>query len=72
MNMINVNESNLTMDSLEIAEYTGKEHRNVKRDIKEMLTELELPLLKFEHIYFDHVIAALKQFKKDKGIVDER
>lgn len=42
-----------TMSSREIAELTGKEHRNVTRDIEVQLTELmgEGGLLKFEHTY---------------------
>lgn len=44
---------NVTMSSLEIAELTGKAHRNVMRDIREMLTELEDEggVLKFEHTH---------------------
>ncbi len=42
---------NLTMTSREIAELTGKEHRNVMADIRKMLTELhgEDGMLKFQH-----------------------
>lgn len=41
------------MSSLEIAELTGKEHRNVMRDIRLMLTELhgEGGVLRFEQSY---------------------
>ncbi len=39
---------NVTMSSLEIAELTGKEHKNVLRDIREMLQELEGGRLKSE------------------------
>lgn len=42
-----------TMSSREIAELTGKEHRNVKRDCEVMFTELEIDALSFEHIYLD-------------------
>lgn len=45
--------SPLTMSSREIAELMGKEHRNVMRDIRNMLTELhgEGGVLSFEHTY---------------------
>ena len=41
------------MTTVEIAELTGKEHRNVKRDTETMLTELygKAALLKFEQSY---------------------
>lgn len=40
-----------TMDSREIAETTGKDHRNVCRDIAETLGKLPGGVLKFEHTY---------------------
>lgn len=43
----------LTMTSREIATLTGKEHKNVKRDILLMLVEIELDPLNFERIYLD-------------------
>ena len=43
----------VTMSSLQIAEITGKEHRNVMRDIRETLDQAEIDPLKFEHIYRD-------------------
>ena len=45
------NTNELTMTSLEIAKYTGKEHKNVTRDIKKMVNELEFNLLKLEQVY---------------------
>lgn len=42
-----------TMSSLEIAEITGKEHRNVLRDIRTMLDDVEIDQLSFEHVYVD-------------------
>lgn len=43
----------LTMSSREIAELCGKDHRNVARDIRKMLSDLhgEGGVLKFEHTY---------------------
>lgn len=41
----------LTMSSLEIAVLTGKEHRNVIRDIRNMLEELGTEALNFESYY---------------------
>ncbi|KFA58969.1 hypothetical protein GAPWKB11_0858 [Gilliamella apicola] len=48
-----VNKSQLTMSSREIAELTNKEHRNVKRDIKNMLEQLNISVLSFEQTYKD-------------------
>ncbi|WP_375654138.1 Rha family transcriptional regulator, partial [Bartonella sp. CM92QHHN] len=36
--------STQTMSSREIAELCGKEHRNVMRDIRQILTELKIEL----------------------------
>ncbi len=41
----------VTMDSREIAELTGKEHRKVCRDINEQLGQLEGGVARFEHTY---------------------
>ncbi|PEH74282.1 Rha family transcriptional regulator [Edwardsiella tarda] len=49
----NVNATELTMSSRQIAELTGKRHSNVKRDIRTMLEQLEIDTLSFEHTYFD-------------------
>ena len=42
-----------TMSSLQIAEITGKEHRNVTRDIRKTLEQAEIDPLKFEHTTYD-------------------
>lgn len=44
----------ITMTSLEIAELTGKDYKNVMRDIRAMLVELygEIGQLNFELSYF--------------------
>ncbi len=57
----------LCMVSLQIAEQTGREHKNVTRDIKDMLKGLELDTLKFEHIYLDSM-----NRKQDMFILPER
>ncbi|RML75935.1 Roi protein [Pseudomonas savastanoi pv. savastanoi] len=41
------------MSSREIAELTGKQHKNVKRDVAAMLAELKIGALNFEHTYLD-------------------
>lgn len=54
MNMLALNASIAqTMSSREIAELTGKEHKNVKRDCEAMFSELNLDALSFERIYHD-------------------
>ena len=47
------NSNSALMSSLDIADLTGKEHRNVTRDIRTMLESLNLDALSFEHIYLD-------------------
>lgn len=42
-----------TMSSREIAELCEKEHKNVKRDIVRLCSEIEISALKFERTYFD-------------------
>lgn len=44
-----------TMSSLEIAELTGKDHKNVLRDIRETLQAANIDVLKFERCYSDGV-----------------
>lgn len=46
-------DQNLTMTSREIAELTGKEHKNVKADAERMLETLEVDALTFQRIYKD-------------------
>lgn len=41
----------ISMSSLEISELTGKLHKNVLRDIENVLKELEIDRLKFERVY---------------------
>ena len=54
VNQQNVNwQAEQTMSSREISAVTGKAHRNVKRDIKNMCEKMNWPLLKFEHTYID-------------------
>ncbi|WP_375674592.1 Rha family transcriptional regulator [Bartonella sp. AP9QHHD] len=45
--------STQTMSSREIAELCGKEHRNVMRDIRQILTELKIELSDFSGLYKD-------------------
>lgn len=46
-------EIGLTMSSVDIAALTGKQHKNVARDIRTMLSKLGEDVLKFEHIFYD-------------------
>ncbi len=55
MNNLTISKNTISMNTVEIAEQTGKEHRNVIRDTKKMLAELygEGGALKFERTYVD-------------------
>ena len=66
MNLVKT--ENLTMDSLEIARLTNKEHRNVTRDIEKMFEELEIDVLKFEHIYLDRQNRKQKKYSLTKDL----
>ena len=46
-------ETSLTMTSREIAELTGKEHFHVKRDVQQMLNDLQIDESSFGCTYFD-------------------
>jgi len=60
----------LTMSSRDIAELTGKEHKNVKRDCEIMFTELEIDALSFEHIYFDSMNRQQTEYLLPKDLVE--
>ena len=59
-----------TMSSQEIARLTGKDHKNVKRDIEKMLTELKEDALKFEHIYLDSMNRKQTEYLLDRELTD--
>ncbi|MDH2122987.1 phage antirepressor KilAC domain-containing protein [Pantoea brenneri] len=54
------------MTSREIAELTGKEHKNVKRDIESMLSDLNEDALTFERIYFDSMNRQQTEYHLDR------
>lgn len=54
-----------TISSREIAELTCKEHKNVTRDIRVMLDELNLGASKFGDIYFDAQNRKQTEYKLD-------
>ena len=56
------------MTSKEIAELTGKEHFNVLRDIKAMLSELNLGQLSFEGSYFSDQNKLMPMFSLPKDL----
>lgn len=55
-----------TMSSVEIAELTGKEHKNVKRDIVSLLDQLVVDKLKFERTYKDSMNRDQHCYELDK------
>lgn len=56
----------VTMSSREIAELTGKHHRNVTADIRSMMEQLELDVLEYQHIYFDSMNRKQTEYKLDR------
>ena len=57
-----------TMSSLEIANLTDKEHRNVTRDIEKMLSDIHEDALKFERIYQDSYGRDQKEYQLPKDM----
>ncbi|MEG6060032.1 Rha family transcriptional regulator [Enterobacter roggenkampii] len=55
MNLLTQGTPSLKMTSREIADLTGKEHKNVTVDIRRMLDELGEDALKFQRIYRDRM-----------------
>ena len=51
--LINFTNKPIAMSSLEIAELTGKDHKNVLNDIRRILEEVEIDRLRFESIFLD-------------------
>lgn len=65
-----VKHQTLTMSTRLIAELTGKEHFNVKRDCLVMFDELGLDALKFEGIYFDSMNRQQTEYLLPKDLVE--
>ena len=59
-----------TMSSLEIAELTGKDHRNVMRDIRNMLNQLGIHSAQFGAKYKDSTGRGLPMFNLPKELAD--
>lgn len=55
-----------TMSSVEIAELTGKQHKNVTADIRSMMEQLGKDALDYQHIYFDSMNRKQSQFCLDR------
>ena len=60
----------LTMSSLEIAELTGKQHKNVLVDIRNMLNQLEIQSAQFSAQYKDSTGRSLVMFNLPKELAD--
>src|SRR5690554_5106140 len=60
----------LTMSTREIAELTGKAHKNVKRDAEHMLKELGRDALSFEHTYLDTMNRRQSEYWLDRELTE--
>lgn len=58
------------MSSREIAELTGKDHKNVVRDVRVMLQELALDRLSFERIYKDSMNRDQTEYLLDRELTE--
>ena len=65
--LVNV-DNTLTMSSLEIAELTGKQHKNVLADIRKMLSDLEIDSAEFSAQYKDTTGRQLLMFNLTKEL----
>jgi len=59
MNLVSISNSSpfqgkLTTTSLQVAEFFGKEHKNVLRDIKHLIDNIEMGMLNFELTPYEH------------------
>lgn len=70
MNQLMTSNQTLTMSSREIAEYTGKKHQHVKRDIEKMLIDLELDVSNFGRIYKDSMNRNQTEYLLDRDQTD--
>lgn len=60
----------VTMSSREVAELTGKEHKNVRRDIEHMLKELGKDPLSFERTYLDAMNREQDEYHLDRELTE--
>lgn len=58
------------MTSREIAELTGKDHKNIIRDIETTLLQAEIDALNFEHIYIDTQNRSQREYRLPKRECD--
>lgn len=68
MSNIIASASQATMSSREIAGLTGKDHKNVKRNIENMLKELAKDALSFERIYLDSMNRQQIEYHLDREL----
>lgn len=58
---MNITTTQKTMSSREIADLTNKDHKNVVRDIKNMMDQLSIDALTFERTYMDQLNRSRKE-----------